>query len=709
LGETNATFFNPPALILAGTYSYDCVVTDGCSSFTTSPKVITIVPDPSVGISGNASVCLNTSTTLTANITDGTGLYAYQWRSGTTATGPWTDISGEINSTYNPPTTSVGTFYFQVFVHPNHPECNQTTSATHTLVVNAPPVAATASTTVQPTCAVATGTIVVTAPLGAYQYNIDGGAWQASVTFAGVAAGLHNILVRSTADNTCVSAPTAVTVNAQPLPPAAPTGSATVQPTCALATGTIVVTAPVGAYQYNIDGGAWQASVTFAGVTAGSHNILVRSTADNTCVSAPTAVTVNAQPSPPAALTASTTVQPTCALATGTIVVTAPVGAYQYNIDGGAWQASVTFAGVAAGSHNILVRSTADNTCVSAPTAVTVNAVPPVPSCNITGTSSVFSGSSDTYTSTPVPADNVTHSWSISGNGTITSVTTNATVDVTAGSAGTFTLTDNIIRFGCTSSCTFDVTVISPCSISPISGSVTNGTTTTYSAPAGMDTYSWTITGNGSIPSGIANQQAVAVLAGNLCTSYTLSLSMTKNGVTSTCSQTVTVTDNQAPTFTLPTTELSYCVNNIISAVYNPTPTPLIIPEYDDITTPRPEYYLLTSTGKFLDLDPIINSFDDNCCADNSLKIHWRIVFAPTPNPATVAHELITKPAITGQTGQPSAYGDILFPGDGVTFTDVVHRIYYWLEDCNGNPKGIPNEQFVNITIKPRPNIMKVP
>ena len=31
---------------------------------------------------------------------------------------------------------------------------------------------------------------MVTAPTGAYEYNIDGGTWQASVTFAGVAAGL---------------------------------------------------------------------------------------------------------------------------------------------------------------------------------------------------------------------------------------------------------------------------------------------------------------------------------------------------------------------------------------------------------------------------------------------------------------------------------------------------------------------------------------
>ena len=31
---------------------------------------------------------------------------------------------------------------------------------------------------------------MVTAPSGAYEYNIDGGTWQASVTFAGVSAGI---------------------------------------------------------------------------------------------------------------------------------------------------------------------------------------------------------------------------------------------------------------------------------------------------------------------------------------------------------------------------------------------------------------------------------------------------------------------------------------------------------------------------------------
>src|SRR4030095_10916787 len=254
-----------------------------------------------------------------------------------------------------------------------------------TVTVNAvptPPAAPTAAVTVQPSCAVTTGTIVVSAPTGAgFEYSIDGGAFQASATFTNVAPGDHDITVRNTSDPTCISAPTTVTVNAVPTPPAAPTAAVTVQPSCAVPTGTIVVSAPTGAaFEYSIDGGAFQASATFTNVAPGDHDITVINTADPTCISAPTPVTVNTVPGAPAAPTAGVTVQPTCAIPTATIEVTAPLGAnFQYSIDGGAFQASTTFTNVAPGPHNITLINSLDPTCISAPATVTVNAVPNAP------------------------------------------------------------------------------------------------------------------------------------------------------------------------------------------------------------------------------------------------------------------------------------------------------------------------------------------
>ncbi len=189
----------------------------------------------------------------------------------------------------------------------------------------AAPAAPTASVTVQPTCAVPTGTIVVTAPTGAgLQYSIDGTTYQASQTFNLVAPGTYDVTVRNAAG--CVSAATSLTVNGAPTAPAAPTASVTVQPTCAVPTGTIVVTAPTGAgLQYSIDGTTYQASQTFNLVAPGTYDVTVRNAAG--CVSAATSLTVNGAPTAPAAPTASVTVQPTCAVPTGTIVVTAPTGA----------------------------------------------------------------------------------------------------------------------------------------------------------------------------------------------------------------------------------------------------------------------------------------------------------------------------------------------------------------------------------------------
>ena len=76
------------------------------------------------------------------------------------------------------------------------------------------------------------------------------------------------------------------------------------------------------------------------------------------------------------------------------------------------------------------------------------------------------------------------------------------------------------------------------------------GSTNTYSAPAGMSMYNWSITGNATIP-GATNGQTVSVVANNTCGSYTLTLVITNtNGCTSTCEKTFEITDTQAPSVT---------------------------------------------------------------------------------------------------------------------------------------------------------------
>src|SRR5207247_1002232 len=161
----------------------------------------------------------------------------------------------------------------------------------------------------------------------------DGINFQASTVFNNVVPNTYTLTVQ---DAGCSSSAT-VTVNNAPGTPPTPTASV-VDPTCTVATGTITVTAPLGAqYTYSIDGINFQASTTFNNVAPNTYTLTVQDAGG--CSSSAT-MTVNNAPGAPPTPTASV-VDPACTVATGTITVTAPLGAqYTYSIDGINFQAS---------------------------------------------------------------------------------------------------------------------------------------------------------------------------------------------------------------------------------------------------------------------------------------------------------------------------------------------------------------------------------
>ncbi len=346
------------------------------------------------------------------------------------------------------------------------------TPAAATVTINAVPAAPaipTVSGVTQPTCGTPTGTIVFTTQAGV-EYSVGAG-YQVSETFAGLIPGVYTLTVRSIADNTCIT-PAAATVTIDPVPssPAAPTASVTIQPTCSVPTGTIVVTAPVGAqYEYNIDGGSYQSGVTFVGLLPGPHTLTARLIASPACVSPASAVlTVNAVPVAPASPTASVTTQPSCSVPTGTVVVTAPLGAaYEYSINGGAYQTGVTFAGLVPGIYTLRTRLVASPTCISAPGAsLTVNAAPVPPTITTTKVDVLCNG--NTTGSATATASGGTGPYTFSWNTSPVQTTPTAT----GLAAGTYivTVTDAL---GCSS--TRSVTIDQPAALS-ISASVTDAT-----------------------------------------------------------------------------------------------------------------------------------------------------------------------------------------------------------------------------------------
>ncbi|MEY3368463.1 MAG: hypothetical protein RI973_1618 [Bacteroidota bacterium] len=257
------------------------------------------------------------------------------------------------------------------------------------LAAPSPPTVS-APTVTQPTCALTSGTIVVSASgSGALQYSINNGStWQNSNAFSGLGPGSYNIMVRLQSDVTCTAAYPAnpVTINYVPSGPTVSAPTVT-QPTCNLPSGTIVVNANgTGSLRYSINNGiTWQNNHTFPGLNPGNYNLLVQLQSNSSCTTAYAAnpVTINATPSPPA-VGAPTVTQPTCALPSGTILVNASGSStLQYSINNGVnWQSSSNFSGLSPGSYTVLARLQNNPTCTTAYAAnpVTISAVPAPPS-----------------------------------------------------------------------------------------------------------------------------------------------------------------------------------------------------------------------------------------------------------------------------------------------------------------------------------------
>jgi hypothetical protein len=343
----------------------------------------------------------------------------------------------------------------------------------------ATPAAPVVNVTVQPSCSVATGTIVVSSPSG-FSYSLNGGTYQTSNTFSGVAAGTYTV---SAKNGSCVSAlSNTVTVNAQPVTPAAPVVSVTLQPSCSVATGTIVVSSPAG-LSYSLDGINYQTSTTFSALAAGTYTVSAKNGA---CVSTlSNSVTVNAQPAAPSA-PAVTVTQPTCSVATASITISSPIGAgLTYSIDGTNYQAGTSFTGVTANTtYTVYVKNT--SACVATTSAI-VNAQPATPVVgDITGTTNFAVGATSTLSSSTSGGV-----WSSSNTAV---ATVNASGVVTGVSIGSATITYTVTT-GCSSSKSTSVTIVSSC-VTPVFTTINNITATTISGCSAPASYTASVTGN---------------------------------------------------------------------------------------------------------------------------------------------------------------------------------------------------------------------
>ncbi|MBO9703885.1 MAG: SprB repeat-containing protein, partial [Sporocytophaga sp.] len=131
-------------------------------------------------------------------------------------------------------------------------------------------------------------------------------------------------------------------------------------------TGAISITTPTGGvapYEFSMNGGAYQSSGSFTGLVAGTYTLSIRDA--NACVVALATQTITE----PALLSAS--VSKTDVLcngaSTGAISITTPAGGiapYEFSMNGGTYQSSGSFTGLAAGTYTLSIRDA--NACVVA-------------------------------------------------------------------------------------------------------------------------------------------------------------------------------------------------------------------------------------------------------------------------------------------------------------------------------------------------------
>ncbi len=262
-----------------------------------------------------------------------------------------------------------------------------------TFVVN-PPSAAPASPTVNKTdvsCTTSSGTINIIGPSGAgFTYSIDGTNFLSTNIFSNLSPNTYNVYVKNAAG--CQSPPTNVVINPAPPTPLAPVLTIT-QPTCASSIGQISVSSPTTAgFTFSINGGGFQSSTNFSGLSAGNYTLVYKDNAGCTSLSAATTLNSVTPLGPPTI----NKIDAQCNTG-GSITILTPTGAgISYSINNGNFQVATLFDNLLAGSYTIRFKDASG--CVSATATTTIAASQPLlaptfstsdAQCNIGGSISV--------------------------------------------------------------------------------------------------------------------------------------------------------------------------------------------------------------------------------------------------------------------------------------------------------------------------------
>ncbi|WP_180336346.1 T9SS type B sorting domain-containing protein [Pontibacter ramchanderi] len=544
--DLNAIYTPSAADISRGSVRLTLTSTGNGNCSPVRDEVLITFYNMTVALEGTPVICNGTKGTITANVTGAQGAVRYLWSNGATtasinglSAGSYTvtvadekgcaisqsltitEVTGPSDFAATPTnptcgasngrivvtgvTAGTGTYTyskdgtnfqssntFSNLAPGNHTitvkDANGCTFAKSFTLTNVPgPSAVTASST-PASCQNNDGTITagtVTGGTGTMSYSINGTTFQASKEFSGVAAGTYTVTAKDA--NGCIIT-TTVTVAQATITNFTVTPTAS---TCGSANGSVAISdvvGGVGTLAYSKDGQTYQASSTLTGFLAGTHTVWVRDSKG--CVFSKSVVISNIPG--PTNFTATPTAS-TCGNSNGQIVVSNVVSSgnrtFSYSINGGAFQSSATFTGLAAGTYTIAVRDA--NGCtfsksvavtnVAGPTAVAVTAQPA--SCR---------NNDGTITAGTVTGGTGTMSYSINGT------TFQAGTTFTGLASGNYTLTAKDAN-GCTTTASVRVEQVMPTDFTVTPAAATcgnpNGSVVVSNVVGGVAPYKYSSNG----------------------------------------------------------------------------------------------------------------------------------------------------------------------------------------------------------------------
>ncbi len=489
----------------AGTYnivSADGTGCQGTSSATLTVAGITLTvssttTDPSCGVNDGSIV---------TSVSGGSGPYIFSSDGGITFNSGTTPYSF----------ASLGTGSYSIVV-----EDANTCQGTETVTLSNPTAPTETSTSSNATCSNTVDGSITTEAAGTapFSFSIDGGSTFTSgpspFTTTGLGAGTYNVVVQDAGG--CTSVASSITITE---PTAVAHTSSATNASCGANNGTISATATGGTapYTYSIDnGGGYQSSGNFAGLTANTYQVIAMDANGCTSVVSTEIITGTG--------TVTTTAAPvneTCAATNGSMILTGTGGSapYQYSIDGGAtFQSSGSFAGLSAGTYNVVIEDI--NGCQGTNTSTITNTGGFTPT--ISSNQTICFGNSATITSGGAGSGG-TYTWD-GGLGT------GATQVASPASTTTYTVT-MVDGSACTETASVTITVETEPTviITPSNPVICAGESLTLAA-SGAQSYNWnTGATSASITVSPTNQTTYTVIGSNgVCQGAAVSTTISVN------------------------------------------------------------------------------------------------------------------------------------------------------------------------------------